>query len=97
MKNHLITEKSTVTRHFRSEVHIGNKKGGKENSKKQTTLKTTLPVKTEARVKNSENLEKMFAAAYIPLNFADNPHVRDYFSKNIRGGGAIPRTDALNH
>ena len=38
----------------------------------------------------------MFAAANIPFNVAKNPHVRDYLSKNIRGGGAIPRTDAWN-
>ena len=40
---------------------------------------------------------KMFAAANIPFNVADNPHVRDCFSKNIRCEGAIPQTDALNH
>ena len=39
----------------------------------------------------------MFPAANIPFNVADNPHVREFFSKDIRGGGAIPRSDALNH
>ena len=39
----------------------------------------------------------MFAAANIPFNVADNPHVRDYFSKNNRVGGDKPRSDALNH
>ena len=64
------------------------------------TLKTTLPAKTEARLENLKTVSdvvKMFAAANIPFNVADNPHVRGHFPKNIRGGGAIPRTDALKH
>ena len=78
---------------------MGTKKEAKK-SKKQTTFKTTLPVKTEARLENLKtvsDLIKMFAAANIQFNIVENPHVRDYFSKNIRGGGATPRSDALNH
>ena len=43
------------------------------------------------------DLVKMFSAASIPFNVAENTHIRDYFSKNIRRGEAIPRSDALNH
>ena len=62
------SRKSTITRHFKPEFHIGKKKGGKENSKK-TTLKTTLPVKTDARLENLKTISdpvKTFAAANIP-------------------------------
>ena len=44
--------------------------------KKQTTLKTTLPVKTEAILENLKTVSdfvRMFAAAKIPFNVADNP------------------------
>ena len=53
------SRKGTILRHFKSEIHIGNKKGGKENSKKRTTFKTTHPVKSEARLENlkTENLK----------------------------------------
>ena len=35
------SRKSTITRHFKSEFHIGNKKGGKENSKKNDAQNNT--------------------------------------------------------
>ena len=94
------SRKGTITSYFKSEFYIENKKGSKENSKNQATLKIPLPVKTEASLENLKtrfDLLKMLAAANIPFNVAENPHVPNYFAKIIRGGGAIPRSDALNH
>ena len=39
------SREGTITHHFKSQFHNGNMKGGKENSKKQMTLKTTLQSK----------------------------------------------------
>ena len=78
---------------------LGLRKEAKK-SKKQTALKTTLPAETEARLENlktASDLVKMFPAGNISFSVADNLHVLNYFSRNIRGGAAIQRSDALNH
>uniref|UniRef100_A0A8C4RTP4 CGG triplet repeat-binding protein 1 n=1 Tax=Erpetoichthys calabaricus TaxID=27687 RepID=A0A8C4RTP4_ERPCA len=77
--------RQTITDHLGTKKHTDTIIGCIERSTAATAAKDTLVME----------LVEAFMAANIPLEKVDNPTMRSFMQKNLKGGGGIPQANTL--
>ncbi|XP_014383030.1 uncharacterized protein LOC102368925 isoform X1 [Alligator sinensis] len=99
--------KQTIVEHMESAKHKRNEKRQREDAemgsstavKKQCTGTAALECPTIAKAHHDTlvlDFVRMCLKADFPLHKMDLPVVRDFLSKHIKGGSAIPKSDQLH-
>uniref|UniRef100_A0A8C4XHU0 CGG triplet repeat-binding protein 1 n=1 Tax=Erpetoichthys calabaricus TaxID=27687 RepID=A0A8C4XHU0_ERPCA len=73
--------------------HLGTKKH--TLSKRQSTITGCIEQSTAAKDTLVMELVEAFMAANIPLEKVDNPTMRSFMQKNLKGGAGIPQANTL--
>jgi len=94
--------RSTITDHLKSSKHQQLSKLRDRDSspaKRQRTIITSSYEKELTAKKQRENIcqdiVKALVASNIPIEKADDPAFRNFLTKHVNGGGAIPEADQL--
>lgn len=97
--------RQTITDHLGTKKHTARENTRKRDasiesstSKRQSTINGCIERSTAASSAQEDlvmELVEAFMAANIPLEKVDNPSMRNFMEKNLKGGGGIPKASTL--